>query len=43
MVLVMEMNNIEVIKILNKMIGYTQYAKRKGVITSPNLFDKKTQ
>lgn len=42
-VLVMKMNNIEVIKIINKMIGYTQYAKRKEAITYPNLFDKKNQ
>lgn len=37
------MSNIEVIKILNKMIANTQYAKIKGVITSSNLFDKKKQ
>lgn len=41
--LVMKMNHIEVIKMLNKMIGYTKYAKRKEVITCPNLFDKKPQ
>ena len=37
------MNHIEVIKILNKMLGDTHYAKRKEIITYPNLFDKKNQ
>jgi len=43
MILVMKMNHIEIIKILNRMLGDTQYAKRKEVISYPNLFDKKTQ